>query len=49
MTTAHDYKSGKGDKDENFPVASVLVAPRFRAPISARAMPTRWARSSSTW
>ncbi len=35
MTTAHDYKSGKGDKDENFPVASVLVAPRFRAPILA--------------
>jgi squalene synthase HpnC len=33
--TAADLASGKGHKDENFPVASVLVAPRFRAPIMA--------------
>jgi squalene synthase HpnC len=31
----HDLASGKGHKDENFPVASHLVAPRFRAPIMA--------------
>ena len=24
-------QSGKGHRDENFPVASVLIAPRFRA------------------
>src|SRR6185312_2713021 len=28
-------QSGKGHKDENFPVASVLIAPRFRAPVMA--------------
>ena len=27
--------SGKGSRDENFPVASVLIAPRFRSPIMA--------------
>ncbi len=27
--------SGKGHTDENFPVASVLIAPRFRAPVMA--------------
>lgn len=33
--TAADLASGKGHKDENFPVASKLVAPQFRAPIMA--------------
>ena len=28
-------QSGKGHKDENFPVASVLIVPRFRAPVMA--------------
>jgi hydroxysqualene synthase len=32
---AADLASGKGHKDENFPVASVLIAPAFRAPIMA--------------
>jgi squalene synthase HpnC len=32
---AHDLASGKGHKDENFPVASVLVEPRYRAPVMA--------------
>jgi squalene synthase HpnC len=32
---AGSLASGKGHKDENFPVASVLIAPRFRAPIMA--------------
>jgi squalene synthase HpnC len=35
MTTAGDLRSGKGHRDENFPVASHLIAPRFRAPILA--------------
>lgn len=35
MTSAHDFKSGKGDKDENFPVASVLIAPKHRPAILA--------------
>lgn len=35
MTSAHDFKSGKGDGDENFPVASVLIAPRHRPVILA--------------
>lgn len=35
MTTAHDVRSGKGEHDENFPVASVLLAPRHRPPILA--------------
>jgi squalene synthase HpnC len=33
--TAADFASGKGHRDENFPVASVLVAARHRAPILA--------------
>jgi squalene synthase HpnC len=33
--TAADLASGKGHTDENFPVASKLVAARFRAPIMA--------------
>ena len=32
---AVDLASGKGHTDENFPVASVLIAPRHRAPILA--------------
>ncbi len=35
MTDAADLKSGKTERDENFPVASVLIAPRFRQPILA--------------
>ena len=31
----HDRGSGKTHRDENFPVASVLIAPRHRAPIMA--------------
>jgi len=30
-----ELQSGKGHKDENFPVASVLIAPRHRAPVMA--------------
>jgi squalene synthase HpnC len=30
-----ELQSGKGYKDENFPVASVLIAPRHRAPVMA--------------
>jgi squalene synthase HpnC len=33
--TAADLASGKGHTDENFPVASRLIAPRHRAPIMA--------------
>src|SRR5580700_1868603 len=32
---AADWRSGKGHKDENFPVASFLIAPRYRAPVLA--------------
>jgi squalene synthase HpnC len=35
MTPASELRSGKGHRDENFPVASHLVHPRFRAPILA--------------
>jgi len=35
MSDAIALQSGKGYKDENFPVASVLIAPRFRAPVMA--------------
>jgi squalene synthase HpnC len=35
MTLAGELRSGKGHRDENFPVASHLVHPRFRAPILA--------------
>ncbi|MGN6374474.1 MAG: squalene synthase HpnC [Sphingomonas sp.] len=31
--TAAEFASGKGHRDENFPVASHLVAPRHRAPV----------------
>jgi hydroxysqualene synthase len=35
MTDARDWRSGKGHRDENFPVASRLIAARHRAPILA--------------
>ena len=35
VQTASDLASGKGHTDENFPVASVLLAPHNRAPILA--------------
>jgi squalene synthase HpnC len=35
MTQATDLKSGKGHRDENFPVASFVIAPRHRPAILA--------------
>ena len=35
MTTAGELRSGKGHRDENFPVASFLIAPRHRGIILA--------------
>lgn len=35
MTTSGELRSGKGSGDENFPVASVLVAPRHRQAVLA--------------
>jgi squalene synthase HpnC len=35
VTSATEAKSGKGHKDENFPVASHLISPRHRGPILA--------------
>jgi hydroxysqualene synthase len=35
MTEAAEFRSGKGHGDENFPVASLLIAPEHRAPILA--------------
>jgi squalene synthase HpnC len=35
MKSATEFRSGKGERDENFPVASHLIAPRFRGPILA--------------
>lgn len=35
MSAAADLASGKGHKDENFPVASHLIRPRHRAPVMA--------------
>src|SRR5438067_4637262 len=35
MTTASDVRSGKGHRDENFPVASRLIAGRHRAAVLA--------------
>jgi hydroxysqualene synthase len=35
MSDAGALRSGKGHRDENFPVASALIAPRYRAPILA--------------
>jgi hydroxysqualene synthase len=35
MSEANALQSGKGHSDENFPVASFLIAPRYRPPILA--------------
>ncbi len=35
MSAVAELQSGKGQKDENFPVASVLIAPRHRPPVLA--------------
>jgi phytoene/squalene synthetase len=35
MITPVEARSGKGHRDENFPVASRLIHPRHRAPILA--------------
>ncbi|MEO8668226.1 MAG: squalene synthase HpnC [Bauldia sp.] len=35
MTNASEFRTGKGHRDENFPVASRLIQARFRAPILA--------------
>ncbi|MBR0718791.1 squalene synthase HpnC [Bradyrhizobium liaoningense] len=35
MTSANELRSGKGDRDENFPVASWIIHPRHRALILA--------------
>jgi squalene synthase HpnC len=35
MTAAADLRSGKDRRDENFPVASVLISPQHRGPILA--------------
>jgi len=35
MIDIAETSSGKGHRDENFPVASVLIAPQYRAPIMA--------------
>ncbi len=35
MTDASELRSGKTHRDENFPVASWLIAKRHRAPIMA--------------
>ena len=35
MNRVAELQSGKGHKDENFPVASFLIAPRYRPPVLA--------------
>ena len=35
MNDASTLRSGKGHRDENFPVASFLIRPRYRGPILA--------------
>lgn len=35
MTASAELRSGKGAGDENFPVASLLISPRYRPPIFA--------------
>jgi squalene synthase HpnC len=35
MSAVAELQSGKGHKDENFPVASVLIAPQHRPPVMA--------------
>ncbi|HXB52282.1 MAG TPA: squalene/phytoene synthase family protein, partial [Rhizomicrobium sp.] len=35
MSSVAELQSGKGHSDENFPVASFLIAPKNRAPVMA--------------
>ena len=35
MNKVAELQSGKGHKDENFPVASILIAPKYRQPVLA--------------
>jgi squalene synthase HpnC len=35
MSKVAELQSGKGHKDENFPVASILIAPKYRPPVLA--------------
>jgi len=35
LQSGQTLQSGKGHRDENFPVASVLIAPRYRSPVMA--------------
>jgi squalene synthase HpnC len=35
MSSVAELQSGKGHNDENFPVASFLIAPQYRAPVMA--------------
>ena len=35
MSSVAELQSGKGHKDENFPVASFLIAPKYRPPVMA--------------
>jgi squalene synthase HpnC len=35
MSSVAELQSGKGHKDENFPVASILIAPKYRPPVMA--------------
>jgi squalene synthase HpnC len=35
MSGVAELQSGKGHKDENFPVASILIAPKYRPPVMA--------------
>jgi squalene synthase HpnC len=35
MSSIAELQSGKGAKDENFPVASILIAPKYRPPVMA--------------
>ena len=35
MSSVAELQSGKGHKDENFPVASFLIAPKYRPPVLA--------------
>jgi squalene synthase HpnC len=35
MSSVAELQSGKGHKNENFPVASILIAPKYRPPVMA--------------
>jgi len=35
MSSVAELQSGKGARDENFPVASILIAPKYRPPVMA--------------